>query len=172
MNEDEGGTIAPLDVEPGDVEQWVSSAAGVFEESYRYLRSRFSLRPKPAFVAAWMSLHKDDRGTLQKWEDVAEYLGVSRQTVYGWRGIHRLDDHAELLRLMRMRGDALGEVDRVTYIKASSGESTVSERELFYKRAGVLGQPMTLDEQAERSQLEGWLQALREAGEPGGDDEG
>ena len=110
--------VEPMDVGAVDVEGWLDAQGGAFEISYRYLRSRFSLRPKPAFVGAWMSLHTDDRGGLATWGEVAGFLGVARQTVYGWRGVHRLDDHAELLRLARLRGDQLGEVDRVTDYQA------------------------------------------------------
>ena len=161
-------TVEPMDVGAVDIEGWLDAQGGAFEISYRYLRSRFSLRPKPAFVGAWMSLHTDDRGGLATWGEVAGFLGVARQTVYGWRGVHRLDDHAELLRLARLRGDQLGEVDRVTYYQAVGGESSVAARRLYYERAGVLGQPLTLDETAARSQLEGWLAELRDGG---GDEE-
>jgi len=151
----------PLDVRPGDVEAWVDAAGGRFEEAYRYMRTATGWRPGPCFVAAWLSLHKDDRGELATFGKLAEWLGVSRQTVYKWRGTYRLDEWAEQMRLLALRGDKLGNVDRVTYEQAIKGESPVDARRLYYQRVGVLGQELTIYDQTEKQRLESWLEDLR-----------
>lgn len=159
------GIAEPVDVRPGDIDGWVSAAGGEFEECYRLMRSLTGLRPGPCFVAAWMALGKDDRGSLRTWGKLAEWLGVARQTVYGWRATHRLDEWAEQLRLMMLRGERLGEVDRVAYMQAIDPSAPVAARRLFYERVGVLGQDADLRSQAQESQMQAWLDALRKAGE-------
>ena len=156
-------SVEPLDVRPGDCEDWVDAVGGRFEEAYRWMRSKTGWRPGPCFTAAWLSLHKDDRGSLRTFEALAEWLGVARGTVYGWRVNYKLDEWSEILRLQQLRGDRLGEVDRVTYNEAIDAESSVDARRLYYQRAGVLNQDVTIRDLTEQQRMEQWLEELRNA---------
>lgn len=154
-------TVEPLDVRPGDVEGWIDRTGGRFEEAYRYLRSRTGWRPGPCFVGAWLSLHRDDRGTLHTFGELSEWLGVARQTAYKWRADYRLDEWAEMLRLQQLRGEALGEVDRMTLAKALDPEAPTDARRLYYQRAGVLNQEVTISDLSQEQRMEQWLAELR-----------
>jgi hypothetical protein len=146
----------------GDCEAWTEYEGGRFSEAYQYLRAVTKFAPGRCFVGAWMSLDKDDRGKLKTWGDLADWLGVNRTTCYRWRIENRLDDWAAQLRLMQLQGDKLGEVDRITYKKAASEDSTVEERRLFYQRAGAIGQEVTVKDQTQREVLTQWLSELRD----------
>lgn len=150
----------PLDVERGDLESWSERAGGWFEQAYRYMRA-LGFRPNPAFICAWLSVGKDDRGSLKTFADLAAELGIARQTVYANIAKHRLHEWAEQLRLLRMRGERLAEVDERTYGEAVGAESTPAARRLYYERAGVLKAPAQPMEEAGR--LDAWLAQLREA---------
>jgi len=156
----------PLDVRPGDLEAWATAAGGWFEEAYRYLRYEIGFRPNPAFIGAWLSCSKDDRGSLKRIQDVADFVGISRQAVHKNIVRHQLRQWAEQLMLARMRGDHLAEVDKVTYTQAVDLDAPVAARQLYYKRAGVLDDQETLTERQQDSTLQGLLRDLREAGEP------
>ena len=157
--------VPPIDVEPGDVDQWVDSSGGWFEQAYRYMRSTTGLRPGPCFVCAWMSVSKDDRAPLDTWTALADWLGFARQTLYAWRSRYKLDEWAEQLRMVRMRGDRLGQVDERTYKEAVSEEGSVAARRLYYERAGVLDNHVTVEDRRKQDRLSDWLEELREAGE-------
>lgn len=128
-------------------EQWLAEQpCGWWMDDYRYLRSqRWSW--KDALSIVWMSLRRDDRGELQKVEELTNWLGVSRQWFYGRRrkfdnqpavGLNLWDVLAEQLQLRRLRGSRLAAVDEVTFEKAVGEDTTARDRELYYKRAGVL----------------------------------
>ena len=154
---------SPPELEFGHIENWVNSVNGRFEEAYRYLRGVTNFRPAVCFVGAWMSLSNDDRGeSLHTWTLLANWLGVSRTTLYNWRGEFSLDDWAAQLRLMELHGEQLGEVDRVTYLQAIDMKSPVDARRLYYQRAGVLGQDVTIHDKTQKEKMDEWLKELRE----------
>lgn len=120
-------------------------------DGYMTLTSR-GVPYREAMLAVWLSLSKDDRGSLKTRDDFARFMGVSRQVTYQWewghvkrgKGESRVRQYAELLQVMRMRGERLAEVDEVTYKKAVRRGSTVSDRTLYYQRAGVWKQAIDL----------------------------
>lgn len=156
----------------GDPEGWLARHAydnkaeqdGWFEQAYRFLRADVGMRPKVSFYAAWLSVSKDDRGQLKTHEDVGTFLGVSRKTLYSWRSKHKLDGWAEQLRILRMRGDRLAEVDAQVYATAISPEGKSTDRRLFYERAGVLNDA-NLEEQRNQDQVTKLLVELKSVGE-------
>jgi biotin operon repressor len=150
----------PLDRTP-DPEGWVDSTGGWFEEAYRYLRHDVGLRPRAAFIGAWLSCAKDDRGTLTTYGQLADFLGVSRTAIYANIARNKLRDWAEQLRLARLRGEGLAEVDRITYTQAVDPESPVAARRLYYERAGVLKNPPSAAEIDQGRRLQDWLDELR-----------
>jgi DNA-binding XRE family transcriptional regulator len=88
-------------------------------------------------LAVWLSVASYDRGEVKTRADLADLMSVSRQTTYGWEAKQPVREWAELLRLRRMRGSHLAEVDERTYVKAIGEESSASDRKLYYQRAGV-----------------------------------
>lgn len=129
-------------------EQWMTQQpAQWWVEDYRYLR-KHGWKWKDALAIVWMSLRRDDRGILPTVDALADWLGMSRQWFYSRRakfdgqpgpGQNLWDVLAEQLQLRRLRGGRLADVDEVTYDVASNPEkSTARDRELYYKRAGVL----------------------------------
>jgi hypothetical protein len=156
----------PLDVRPGDTEGWAEAIGGRFEEAYRLLRS-YGFRPKDSFIGAWLSCHKDDRGSLSTVGELADWLGIARQTVYNHIKKHRLNEWAEQLRLLQLRGDALGEVDRVALAQARDPEAPVAARRLYYERAGVLKEQVDIEVIGDETRFERLLQDLRDAEDDG-----
>lgn len=147
---------------PESLDAWVEYPSGAFEEAYWYMRGVTDFPPAACFVAAWLSVGKDDRGEVQFLYELAEILGVTRETLGNWRTRYQLDEWAMELRLMRMRGSALGEVDRVTYLQAVEPDSSVEARRLFYQRAGVLTADVTIRDKTRKEMLDEWLRELRD----------
>jgi hypothetical protein len=145
-----------------NMDGWDAYEGGRFEEGYRFLRAATNFDPGPCFVGAWMSLSKDDRGEkLSTWPKLAAWLCIARQTCYNWRAQFELDEWAELLRLMELRGEKLGDVDRVTYLQAIDSDAPVDARRLYYQRAGVMGQEITVHDKTQKERLTDWLIELR-----------
>ena len=146
-----------------DLEGWADYEGGRFEEAYHFLRAATDFDSGPCFVGAWMSLSKDDRGErLQTWNKLAAWLSVVRETLYRWRSNYQLDEWAELLRLMELRGEKLGNVDLVAYNQAIDPNAPVDARRLFYQRVGALGQEITIHDQSLKERLTDWLRELRD----------
>lgn len=104
---------------------------------------------REALCIVWMSLGRDDRGSLATVGDLCDFLGVSRMWFYEHKaryadepapGLNAWDWWAERLQLARLRGSRLAEVDEATFRRAVSAEGKAADRELYYKRAGVLVQ--------------------------------
>ena len=151
---------------PTQLDQWTVEKGGRFEEAYRYLRATVGMPSEVAFVCAWMSLSRDDRGEdLRTWTQLENWLCVSRESIYKWRNDYLLDEWAEQLRLLALRGQPLGEVDRVTYLQAIDPSAPVEARRLFYQRAGVLGQDITVHDKTQKEKLDDWLLELRQMDE-------
>lgn len=134
----------------GDGQEGAGGEAGnrFFLESYMALRAN-GWGWREAFCIAWMSLGRDDRGGLNSVSDLCDYLGVSRMWFYEHKakyenepaqGLNAWDWWAERLQLARLRGHRLAEVDEATFKRAISGDGKAADRELYYKRAGVLVQ--------------------------------
>lgn len=133
--------LAPVRVETGAADRF-------FLEGYLALRAR-GWEWREAFCIVWLSLARDDRGGLATVAELCDYLGVSRMWFYEHkgryenepaRGMNAWDWWAERLQLARLRGQRLAEVDEATYRRAVSYEGKAADRELYYKRAGVLVQ--------------------------------
>jgi len=127
------------------LEAWLQGEAPpAWLEGYLFLRSR-GVRYRDAMLATWLSLATDDRGDIATREDFARLMGVSRATTYQWESRRpKIHDWAELLRLMRLRGARLAEVDERTYRAAVAADSSASDRKLYYQRAGVWDEEATL----------------------------
>lgn len=142
--------------EQSAAEVWLHSDAGrrladgalsqFFLESYETLKAT-GWAWREAFCIAWLSLGRDDRGGLETVNALCDFLGVSRMWYYEHkarydnepaRGLNAWDWWAERLQLARLRGSRLAEVDEAVYQKAVSGMGKAADRELYYKRAGVL----------------------------------
>ena len=155
---DELVTPARERTDPGQLEAWLQALAPLqqgdgepvgnrwFLESYMSLRSN-GWGWREAFCIAWQSLGRDDRGGLGSVADLCDFLGVSRMWYYEHKakyenepaqGLNAWDWWAERLQLARLRGHRLAEVDEATYRRAVSYEGKAADRELYYKRAGVL----------------------------------
>lgn len=120
--------------------------ARFFLESYMGLRAN-GWGWREALCIAWMSLGRDDRGGLNTVADLCDFLGVSRMWFYEHKtryenepaqGLNAWDWWAERLQLARLRGHRLAEVDEATFRRAVSFDGKAADRELYYKRAGVL----------------------------------
>jgi hypothetical protein len=128
-------------------EAWLAEQpCGWWIEDYRLLRSQ-GWKWKDAFSVVWMSLRRDDRGALGSVEELTNWLGVTRRWFYGRRskfdnqpvkGANLWDLMAEQLQLRRLKGARLAEVDERTFDAAVAQGGTARDRELYYKRAGVL----------------------------------
>ena len=152
----------------GKPEEWILSEVpnSWFEEAYLFLRAEVGMKPKQCFYAAWLSVGKDDRGNMKTHSDVADLLAVNRGTLYDWRTKHGLDDWAEILRRMRMRGTQLAEVDKATYQAATRLDGKSTDRRLYYERAGVLGGDETdLDDKKAKDRSMQILVELKKHGE-------
>lgn len=156
--------VAPAreQTDPGEAEAWLRALVtgrprAMFDEEAGnrfFLESYMALRAngwgwREAFCIAWMSLGRDDRGGLNSVSDLCDYLGVSRMWFYEHKakyenepaqGLNAWDWWAERLQLARLRGHRLAEVDEATFKRAISGDGKAADRELYYKRAGVLVQ--------------------------------
>jgi len=124
----------PVNVEA--LEQWMEAEASAWLDGYRFLRAQ-GVRHRYALLAVWLSVSGDDRGDIKTRGDLADLMAVSRATTYGWEAKQPVQKWAELLRLRRMCGARLAEVDERTYGKAIDEESSASDRKLYYQRAGV-----------------------------------
>jgi hypothetical protein len=149
-----------MDERAGDVEAWTETAGGWFEEAYRTLRS-FGLKPKPSFAGAWLACGRGDRGELRTLGDLADWLGIARQTLYKTIQRWRLREWAEQLRLYQLRGDHLADVDKRTYERAVADDSTAADRQLYYKRAGLLTEQVTVSKLQDAETLQDILDELR-----------
>jgi len=123
------------------VEAWLREEASPrWLDGYLWLRGR-GVRYRDAMLATWLSLAKDDRGSIATRDDFARVMGVARATTYDWEGRRpEIRQWAELLQVMRMRGMRLAEVDERTYEAAAGKEgrsTTAADRKLYYQRAGV-----------------------------------
>lgn len=161
----------PMDYEGHNPEKWLSTYrdedddGGWFAIAYRYLRYEIGMRPGHAFLASWLSVRKDDRGSLHTYEDVANMLGVTRKTLHHWKIKYKLEESAEQLRIMRMRGDRIGEVDWAVYQAAiNPTDGKAADRRLFYERAGVLNDQLTPDEQRSKNTADRVLRELNAVG--------
>jgi transcriptional regulator with XRE-family HTH domain len=87
---------------------------------------------KAAFIA-WSAAPRDSRRPTTL-GDLADLLGVSRKTIWGWRQANPEIDQA----ISRARIDALlahlSDVDMVTIFQATDPEGTVAARRLYYDR--------------------------------------
>lgn len=154
--------LAAMPKESG-IDKWMEKTGGRFEEAYHHMRALTGFSPEVCMLGAWMSLGADDRGEkLRHWSDITAWLSTTRPTISRWRSDYRLDEWAEQLRLIELRGQPLGEVDRVTYLQAVDPNAPVDARRLFYQRAGVLGQDITVHDTTQKEKLTGWLSELRE----------
>jgi len=146
--------------DPQEVETWLRGLMPMRPLSdgergdWFFLESYMSLRAngwgwREAFCIAWQSLGRDDRGGLSSVADLCDFLGVSRMWYYEHKakyenepaqGLNAWDWWAERLQLARLRGHRLAEVDEATFRRAVSFEGKAADRELYYKRAGVLVQ--------------------------------
>jgi DNA-binding XRE family transcriptional regulator len=117
---------------------WLDELApsSFWADGYELLRAR-GVRHRYAALATWLSLGRDDRGDLQTRDDFANFMGVARQTTYDWEDRRPVREWAEMLRVLRMRGARLANVDERTYRAAVGDESSARDRELYYKRASV-----------------------------------
>lgn len=132
------------------IEGWLAGLTGElrapWEEGYRLLRAR-GLKVRDAIIAVWLSLASDDRGELTTQEALAEFLGYQRrQTIYERRVKRRLDDWAERLLILRLRGERLAEVDERTFQAAVNEEGSHQDRRLYYQRAGVFQERVEIDD--------------------------
>lgn len=138
----------------GEAEGWLRELVGedaqgqFFAEGYLLLRASGWLW-REAFCIAWLSLGRDDRGELGTVGELCGFLGVSRMWFYEHKarydnepvqGLNAWEWWAERLQLGRLRGQRLADVDEATYQRAASMGGKAADRELFYKRAGVLVQ--------------------------------
>lgn len=130
----------------GDGALGTAALSQFFLESYETLKAT-GWAWREAFCIAWLSLGRDDRGGLETVNALCDFLGVSRMWYYEHkarydnepaRGLNAWDWWAERLQLARLRGSRLAEVDEAVYQKAVSGMGKAADRELYYKRAGVL----------------------------------
>lgn len=113
-------------------------------EGYLFLRSQ-GIAYRDAMLAMWLSLSTDDRGDTPTRQEFANVMGVARATTYQWEARRpEIRDYAEMLRVMRLRGTRLAEVDERSYEAASGIESSASDRKLYYQRAGVWDEETTL----------------------------
>lgn len=119
-----------------------------FAEGYLVLRAS-GWKWREAFCIAWLSLGRDDRGELGTVGELCGFLGVSRMWFYEHKarydnepvqGLNAWEWWAERLQLGRLRGQRLADVDEATFRRAASMEGKAADRELYYKRAGVLVQ--------------------------------
>ena len=164
-------------VEPGErltLETWESwldehSPSPLWYEGYWLLRAR-GVRFRYAALAVWLSLRSDDRGEIQTRSDFANLMGVGRRTTYDWEKRQPVRKWEEMLRLLRLRGSRLAEVDEQTYQAAISEKGGSSDRRLYYQRAGVLDELHTLQlVGADKGPVEyvdvteGELEAIRQA---------
>lgn len=153
------------------LEEWLrDEAPPAWMEGYLLLRAQ-SVRYRDAMLATWLSLSTDDRGDVRTREDLANLMGVARATTYQWEGRRpAIRDYAEMLRVMRLRGAKLAEVDQRSYNAAVAIESSASDRKLYYQRAGVWDDESTLhvvgkdDRPVEYTNVTGEeLEAIRQA---------
>ena len=124
------------------IEGWLAgldeAAREPWEEGYRWLRAQ-GLKARDAIIAVWLSLATDDRGGLTTQQALADFLGYRRrETIYDRRVKKGLDEWAERLMILRLRGQRLAQVDERTFQAAASEEGTHQDRRLYYQRAGVL----------------------------------
>ena len=166
-------------------ERWLGEQPNAWWlEDYRLLRSK-GWKWKDAMAIVWMSLRRDDRGVLDSVEELTNWLGVTRRWFYSRRakfdgqptpGQNLWDVAAEQLQLRRLRGCRLAEVDERTFEQAVAAAGTARDRELYYKRAGVLPSQLqvtgtTSNETRVRFDVSGLsaevLADLADEGEPG-----
>jgi hypothetical protein len=126
-------------------EVWLDEHAPspLWYDGYQLLRAQ-GVRFRYAALAVWLSLRSDDRGDIRTRADFANLMGVARATTYQWEERQPVRKWAELLRLIRLRGSRLSEVDERTYEAAKSIEGGASDRKLYYQRAGVWTEARTL----------------------------
>ena len=126
-------------------------------DGYQALRA-LGVRHYYASLAVWLSLSRDDRGEVRTREDFARLMGVSRSTTYQWEERKPIREWAEWLRLRRLCGHRLAEVDERTYLAAAGEDSSASDRKLYYQRSGVWEDQSRLtlvgDEEADAVQQE------------------
>lgn len=118
------------------IEEWLQGRPE-WLEGYLFLRSK-GVRYRDAMLAVWLSLSKDDRGEVATRDEFAKIMGVSRASTYEWETKRpEIRQWAEFLQVQRLRGMRLAEVDEAAYQAAISEKGTASDRQLYYKRAGV-----------------------------------
>lgn len=133
-------------------EEWLEGLQPSLTGPQFFLESYLSLRSvgwswREAFCIGWLSLGRDDRGSLATVGDLCDFLGVSRMWFYEHKaryehepaeGLNAWDWWAERLQLARLKGQRLAEVDEAVYNRAVSGDGKAADRELYYRRARVL----------------------------------
>ena len=122
------------------VERWLIRSRPAWREGYDYLMAtKAGIRYYDALLAVWLSVSKDDRGTLETRDDFARFIGVSRAVTYQWQ-----DRRPEILvwarELVEHRFDnsKIAAVDGRVIQKATARSTTVPWVRLFYERAGLL----------------------------------
>ena len=127
------------------LEKWLrDEAPPAWLEGYLLLRAQ-GVRYRDAMLATWLSLSTDDRGDVPTREEFANLMGVARATTYQWEGRRpAIRDYAEMLRVIRLRGAKLAEIDQRSFEAAVDAESNASDRKLYYQRAGVWDDESTL----------------------------
>jgi len=121
------------------VERWLGQRPA-WREGYDFLMAtKAGIRYYDALLATWLSVGKDDRGTLQTRDDFARFIGVSRAVTYQWqeRRPEILDWARELVEL-RFDSSKIAAVDGRVIQKATARKTTTQWVRLFYERAGLL----------------------------------
>ena len=134
------GTTADLKRTQEQVERWLGKARPAWREGYDYLlATKPGIQYYDALLAVWLSVGKDDRGTLKTRDDFARFIGVSRAVTYQWqeRRPEILDWAREIVEL-RFDNSKIAAVDQRVITKATSTRTTVPWVRLFYERAGLL----------------------------------
>lgn len=134
-------------IEPGEVkktqqqvERWLGKARPAWREGYDYvMATKPGVQYYDALLAVWLSVGKDDRGTLKTRDDFARFIGVSRAVTYQWqeRRPEILEWAREIVEL-RFDNSKIAAVDGRVIQKATARRTTVSWVRLFYERAGLL----------------------------------
>ncbi len=134
--------IEPIEVKKSreQVERWLSKARAAWREGYDYLiATKPGVKYYDALLAVWLSVGKDDRGSLKTRDDFARFIGVSRAVTYQWQERRpEIVEWAREIVELRFDNSKIAAVDGRVIAKATSRRTTVSWVRLFYERAGLL----------------------------------
>ena len=122
------------------VERWLGKARPAWREGYDYLlATKPGIQYYDALLAVWLSVGKDDRGTLKTRDDFARFIGVSRAVTYQWQERRpEILDWAKKLVELRFDNSKIATVDGRVIQKATARGTTVQWVRLFYERSGLL----------------------------------